>query len=259
MGVEQYEWIRAYLGAPGLDWLVGAWAVIAAELTEFALLEKPTAMELEPEVDDPLLVEVDGQSTAERPPTPESFVVPAELPHKKALLYLASILLAGTLPSFTSPLPAPPYSDQTTPFSVACVLPPPATKGSELDRYITETKKHAARAKVLLWPEGAVSFDNESERESAFAQVINVTKQYGAYIGVTFDEVVSSDEGGRTGKRRIGMALVGPDGNIDIEYYKRHLVPREHFSCNCTSFSHVLISIIVRTSGRIVFQRPFKK
>ncbi|KDQ17762.1 hypothetical protein BOTBODRAFT_155856 [Botryobasidium botryosum FD-172 SS1] len=220
-GVESYEWIRAYLGAPGLDWIVAGWAVIGAQLAEFALLEEPGVVLNGPP--EGTLVEADAVDYV-RPPSPPP-PQPRE-PLKKALFYLTVVLLAATLPSFTSDLPSAPRADNTTPLAVACILPPPATKESEFDRYLSETKRNGGRAKILLWPEGAVRFDNESERTQALAQVAVVTKQYGVWIGATFDEVIPvSGHGGRPGLRRTGLALVGPDGQLDIEYYKRHLVP----------------------------------
>ncbi|KDQ17761.1 hypothetical protein BOTBODRAFT_172186 [Botryobasidium botryosum FD-172 SS1] len=218
-GTEPYDPIRAYLGFPGLDWIVGAWAVVGAELAELAWQEERCTQT--PENEHPLVPisrEVD-----------QSLESLARLrgPLKKGLFALTALLLAATLPSFTSPLPLAPHSSNTSPLAVACILPPPATKESELDRYLSETKRHAARAKILLWPEGAVCFGNESERTHALAQVGVVTKQYGVWIGATFDEIAPEVDGpiGGPGSRRVGMALIGPDGQLDMEYYKRHLVP----------------------------------
>ena len=143
----------------------------------------------------------------------------------KGLLSLVAILLALTFPSSQNPNSLP-RADVVahTPLTVGCALPGPLD-GSHptLEDFISETAKMNA-ANVILWPESAVVFNSEKEREDAFATIRR--RNLPAIIGVAFDEYVIGDPA----HTRNGFALVHKDqktGDETIQYYKRNLVPCE--------------------------------
>jgi len=89
------------------------------------------------------------------------------------------------------------------------------------------------RAKVLLWPEGAVKFNSQSEKEEALYRVRQEVR--GPYVGVSFEDFVPADGhdgNGRSGMRRNGISIVSNDSDTTLlSYYKRKLVPiAESFS-----------------------------
>jgi len=95
-----------------------------------------------------------------------------------------------------------------------------------LNDYIEETMKYQSAAKVLLWPEGAVSFASDAERDAAFDAVR--AKVTGAYVGVSFEQIAADprDSSGKRSYKRTGIALVHKDSPDPLMlYYKRHLVP----------------------------------
>jgi len=121
-------------------------------------------------------------------------------------------------------LPLPSHSPNTTPLGVACILPPPSSS-SQLDRFLKETSQYTNKAKIILWPEGAVTFENETVREKAFDAVKEMAYNQKAWIGVSFEERLGAGEGRRDGLHRNGLALIGPDNKVEMTYYKRRLVP----------------------------------
>lgn len=143
----------------------------------------------------------------------------------KGHLSLIMILLALTFPSSVSEsLPSRADIAAHTPLTVGCVLPNPVD-GSHpsLEDFISETAKMNA-ANVILWPESAVVFNSEREREDAFAQIREL--QIPGLVGVAFDEYVVGDPA----HTRNGFALVYRDqkpGDETVQYYKRNLVPCE--------------------------------
>jgi hypothetical protein len=146
---------------------------------------------------------------------------------------LALCLSFATIPSFLIPQFPLLVSDinVSTPLTVGCVLPSFQRYKHHvltLDDFIEESKKIQSLARVILWPEGAVVFNNASERDEGLQLVRENFK--GVYTGVSFEETIDDprDLTGRTSIRRTGIAIVSKDSEPQI-YYKRHLVPCE---CN---------------------------
>ncbi|KAF8898946.1 hypothetical protein BD779DRAFT_1464992 [Infundibulicybe gibba] len=76
-----------------------------------------------------------------------------------------------------------------------------------LGDYIDATNKFTS-AKILLWPEGAVSFNSEAERNQGLQRVMREVR--GPYVGVSFEETISNphDKTGRSVLKRTGLAVV---------------------------------------------------
>lgn len=200
----------------GINWLVGAYAIVIAELVGAWFIGPVEVFESH----GPLIPSL-GLDSEPRPIKPAT----SQAHHT---LFLSAALLALTAPSFFSPtLPILPWSTSSTPLSIGCVLPHPSSPddgSSPLDRFITESK-HLTGARILLWPEGALRFESSVQREEALKRVQQEIK--GPLVGVTFTEPVPRDAGwehAREGKWRNGLVLVGPDGPV-AEFYKRNLVP----------------------------------
>jgi apolipoprotein N-acyltransferase len=153
---------------------------------------------------------------------------------------LALCLSFATIPSFLIPQFPLLVSDinVSTPLTVGCVLPSFQRYKHHvltLDDFIEESKKIQSLARVILWPEGAVVFNNASERDEGLQLVRENFK--GVYTGVSFEETIDDprDLTGRTSIRRTGIAIVSKDSEPQI-YYKRHLVPfAESFSLDHSS------------------------
>ena len=147
--------------------------------------------------------------------------------HKSAF---ALSLLALTVPSLWTPaIPNPTYTVATTPFSLGCVLPqthiphhPHHTPA--LEDYITETRRMTG-AKLVLWPEGALKFNNEAHRNATFEEIATkvLKGRKGFHIGVGFEED-APESWNKRASRRNGFALL-VDDKVVLQYYKRHLVP----------------------------------
>lgn len=199
---SSYSWLLPLTGPAGIDWIVAAWAVVCSELLAQWLMGFPEY--------DPLDTHGDQSILSSR---------------SKGLLSLVAILLALTFPSSLNQNSLPRTDVAThTPLTVGCALPNPLD-GSHptLEDFISETAKMNA-ANVILWPESAVVFNSEKEREDAFARIRHLTVS--AIIGVAFDEYVVGDPA----HTRNGFALVQKDqkpGDETIQYYKRNLVPCE--------------------------------
>lgn len=204
-GIESYRWIRILFGFTGLDWIAAAWASVAAESLENILYAPVVEVSL-------------FHDAVTEPPKPTPKV-------SRHLTLLTGLLLVLTVPSFfLNSLPFPPsFSAEMTPLPVGCVLPADSEK-SQLERFLTETRSYASRAKILLWPESAVVFETEADKNQALEEVQNVTSGLKIWVGVSFEERVLSTGSTREGQRRNGMALVGPNG-VEMTYYKRRLVP----------------------------------
>ncbi|KIJ54645.1 hypothetical protein M422DRAFT_153109 [Sphaerobolus stellatus SS14] len=211
VGIDSYRWLRSVLGFSGIDWIVAMWANVAAETLEGFLSDYNT---------EEILIEDLTEPPKEQRNTPR-------------LSPSIAMLLILSLPSFfirPSNLPLPVLSSDTTPLSVACILPPPSTSGSQLERFMDETKHYTSMAKILLWPEGAVTFESEKEKNEAFDLVLNITSTSKTWVGVSFEERLPPNGDRRDGLRRNGLALIGRDG-VQLTYYKRKLVPiAESFS-----------------------------
>ena len=216
-GIASYEWMRPFSGSWGINWLVGGWAIVIAEVVGAWFIGPGD----EPEPHGPLIPSLvsNGEPQPRRP---------TSSPGPRRTLFLATVLLVLTSPPFLSPaIPLLPWSTSSTPLPVGCVLPHPPSHGDEstsLDRFIAESRQHNG-ARILLWPEGALRFETIAQREEAINRVRKEIS--GPLVGVTFTEPVPASAGwehSRDGKWRNGLVLVGPDGPV-AEYYKRNLVP----------------------------------
>ncbi|KAG0704386.1 hypothetical protein DFH29DRAFT_827948 [Suillus ampliporus] len=210
-----YGWLLPYTGPAGVDWVVAACAALSAEVVATWLMGSDKE-------EQPVHLSTASEAQSKR--------------RSRNLLALATLLVAFTLPSFYVSLPTrTDTSFDVSPFGVACVLPP-VRKGRQptLSDFIAETKSLTPRAKVVLWPESAVVFSSQEEREATFETLRpNIQK---SIIGVAFEESVPEDpsDPARSRMKRNGLALVHQGqkkGEEVIQYYKRNLVPfTESFS-----------------------------
>jgi hypothetical protein len=210
-GLGPYTWVSAFLGPWGIDFIVAAWSVALTELVATPLAQSASLIGATPYADNP------------DEPTPRDRFA---LNHKSAFTLS---LLALAIPGFWSPhIPNPTYTLDTTPFTLGCVLPqthlPHRTPHSpNLADYIAETRKMTG-AKLVLWPEHALSFDTEADRNATFDRIVKDVPQKGLHIGFGFEENIQEHRNNRASKRN-GFALL-VDGKVVLQYYKRNLVPR---------------------------------
>lgn len=220
VGTEAYSWIRPILGSVGIDWVVGAWAVIFSELIGMWIMGPEGTLSVSHDNGESLLVpvdEVEPPSDLERKVSQRS----------SRLLFVFTVLCIGALPSqFMRSLPIPVNSDSTARLSVGCALPLPTgnlTKPAFKD-YKRETQRLVGLAKVILWPEGAVRFNSTEEKEEAVRLITEHADR--SLIAISFEDY--AEENGREGKLRNGVMLIGREEGVIFEYYKRHLVPCEY-------------------------------
>ncbi|KAG9092525.1 hypothetical protein FRC06_011889 [Ceratobasidium sp. 370] len=230
-GVDMYSWMAPIFGQAGVDYLTALWAVVVAEYVgqwamgvgareELPNEASPNVDLLTPIVDEVEATNLDGRCARQK----------AGDQQHNPLLYLLAALFLLMLPSYETPiLPLPAHSPNTTEVTVGCVHPYVSTPGTAptLDDYIGETLTQANRAKILLWPEGAVQFRTEAERSTVFERIANASTQRNAWIAVGYEQLFT--EGGETshGKRvrgHNGLAIFGPRME-PVKYLKRRLVP----------------------------------
>ncbi|KAI0720030.1 hypothetical protein C8T65DRAFT_736201 [Cerioporus squamosus] len=226
-----YAWLRSYGGQVAINWVVGAWAVVLADVAGAWIMELDD--EIEGDAHPPLISFASDDRL-----TTNGSAYPKRGRRTRRTLLLATILIALAAPSYVMPdMPPPVSSPDVTPFGVACALPYPQRNGvitgtPSLEHYVAESKTLQAQAKVVLWPESAVHFGSSDEREETFKR-ISAEISNGTYWAIGFDEVVqtdSSDGVWKVGMRRNGLIMLGWEGVV-YEYYKRHLVPiAESFS-----------------------------
>ena len=211
-----YGWMVPFLGPAANDWVVAAWAAVFSQAIGQWYMGGG-------EEEEPLIIQ-----DAHANPQPKALSV-------SSTLILAALLVLLSLPFFLlQDFPLPTLSPVTTPISVGCVLPPfyrYKRHSFTLENYIEETKKMTGLAKILLWPEGAVAFTSESERDAGLAKVQHLIN--GSYVGVSFEEVFKPDDGsGRSSVKRTGLAIVSQwSPSPHLVYYKRHLVPSMCIVC----------------------------
>jgi hypothetical protein len=218
-GFGCYEWLSPIAGPPIIDWAVAACAVVFSQLIGAWLMGPNLEHDLEHDREIPI-IELDDDTH------------PSTFSHSEPrhVLALAMVLGVFTLPSFfIINVPLPPSSVDTTPLTVGCVLPSSIydkPHASTLDDFIAASAQMTS-AKILIWPEGAVTFANPKERDAAFDEVRQRVR--GPAVGVSFEEIIPADAGERVGKRRNGFALLAPNSSegpaVALSYYKRHLVP----------------------------------
>ncbi|KAJ7631213.1 hypothetical protein FB45DRAFT_794109 [Roridomyces roridus] len=194
LGVQGYDWMLPWVGPGGIDWVVGAWAVVISQAIGSWFMGNP-------DEDDSVRSQPTGRTV------------------------LAVILAALTIPSFLSsglPLPVSP-SGSITPLEVGCALPPfwrTNHTTPTVEDYITHSRTLTS-AKIVLWPEGAVSFRNASEKEAGLLDIATKIGAQYTYWAVSFEEDIND-------VRHTGVALLSrhSDGpRVEMEYLKRHLVP----------------------------------
>ena len=221
-GLGPYTWVSSYLGPWGIDFIVAAWSTMLTEVIAIPLSQRAFLIE-DPE--DPTPAEhVTPYTDNPDEPTPRDH---SALYHKSVV---ALLLLALAIPgSWTSTIPPPTYTTATTPFSLGCVLPrahlPRKTPHSPtLTEYIAETKK-MTNAGLVLWPEGALKFDTEADRNATFKKIFDdvLKNRKGFHIGLGFEENTPVSWNKRAGRRN-GFALLTGNRTV-LQYYKRNLVP----------------------------------
>jgi len=237
-GVELYGWTVQLVGSVGSDWVVAAWAVVCSQAVGVWF--------------------IGSDDKDEEPLIPRPVVEPGSplLSHTSSIFILATLLVTLTLPSFVlSITPLPVVSSGTTPLSVGCVLPPfhrYKHHSLTLDDYIAESQKLTSSARLLLWPEGAVAFNSEAEKEEGLDKVRREIT--GSHVAVSFEETFRdpADPVGKSSKRT-GLAIVSrSSASPHLEYYKRHLVP--------SMCLHLISSAVIQCvlySCRIVLLVPF--
>ncbi|KAG8713682.1 hypothetical protein FRC09_018449 [Ceratobasidium sp. 395] len=229
VGIEAYTWMVPVFGQAGIDYVTALWAVVIAEyLGQWAMgLEAQEQLpdEAAPNVDflTPIVDEV--ETTGGRGPRQK---INARWHDPTG--YLLAILVLAMLPSYKTPLlPLPSHSLNTTEVAVGCVYPYVSTPGTTptLEDYIKESKTQTSRAKILVWPEGAVHFRTEKEQISAFEKIANVSNRQNAWIAVGYEQLFSDNRETSRGKRIRGhnsLAIFGPNAE-PVTYVKRRLVP----------------------------------
>lgn len=213
--------MRPYFGEQGIDWIVGGWTEVLAYFISWHLMGRPYASEDRVDVH---LFDVNEMERGDN-------TTPQKQGANHNMTFLTTLLILMSMPSaFINPLPTPLYGDNLRQVGIACVLPELNDDVSPFEMFLKETSKLTSRAHVVLWPEGAIYFDSAADRSQKLELVRNNTEIHGSSIGVSFTEPEPHQDGQYpSGKRRNGIALVNRDG-IVFEYYKRHLVPRIHFS-----------------------------
>jgi hypothetical protein len=172
-GLGLYSWTVQAVGAAGSDWVVAAWAVVFSQIAGVWFMG--------PEDED------------EQPLIPHPGVGSGEsrlLSHTSSIFLFAALLVTLTLPSFVlSNIPLAAVSSDTTSLGVGCVIPPFQRykhHSLTLDDYIAESRKLSGLARILLWPEGAVTFNSEAEKEEGLAKVRKAVT--GSHVAVSFEE-----------------------------------------------------------------------
>ncbi|KAJ7446409.1 lnt, apolipo protein N-acyltransferase [Mycena galericulata] len=206
LGTQSYSWMTAWVGPAGIDWVVAAWAVVISQSIGSWYMGNS-----EDEMGTKKKASASGTGVA------------------------TVFLIALTIPSFLlSGLPLPVYPiESTSRLSVGCALPPFSKYNHTtptLDDYVSESK--SLDAKIILWPEGAVSFHSASDRDAGFHSISELIGAEHTYWAISFEEDVAdpSDVSGRTSIRHTGLALLS-NSQVLVKYYKRHLVPiAESFS-----------------------------
>lgn len=225
-GTYTYQWLLPYLGPIGIDFVVGAWAVIICQATETLVVGSP-------HVD---LHLPGGREHAVSSYRPEDDIEDAEDHHHRrpdrmrGNMLLAVILGLAALPSLQPPLPSPVSSSSTTILSVACALPYVPGGRPTLQNYKDETKKLVPHAKVILWPEGAIRLDSPEQRADFIKDIRRISQ--GSLVAVGFEEYALPDSHstGRAGLKRNGLLVIDSEHGVVYEYYKRNLVPCEHLN-----------------------------
>lgn len=218
-----YGWLAPFLGPAGYDWVVAAWAVVCFQAIGAWYMgangDKPLAAH---NGEEELLI-------AHNAPVSEQ---PKPWSLSGSTLLLGCFLILLSIPSFLlNDLPLATLSPTSTPLSVGCVLPSSQRYkhiSPTLNDFIVESRKMTSSAKILLWPEGAVTFNTETEKNEGLARVQELLNNSSSYVGVSFEETFRDPGDGsrRSSSRRTGLAIISRTSKSPhLVYYKRHLVP----------------------------------
>ncbi|KAH9898157.1 hypothetical protein C8Q73DRAFT_641631 [Cubamyces lactineus] len=226
-----YSWLRQVGGQVAINWVVAAWAVIISDVVGQWIVGSAEETKTVPTEQDLLSDELPVQ----QPITSAPLVVSTKT---RQTLIMAALLFGLAAPSYIfTELPYPVNAPDVTPFGVACAMPYRQENGHprgppSLHDYVSESRTLQSQAKIILWPESAVHFTQEGEREGALEKIRPYINN-GTYYGIGFEEVVHADSPDgvwKRGMRRNGLILLGWEGVV-YEYYKRNLVPiAESFS-----------------------------
>lgn len=221
-GMEAYAWVTPIFGQAGIDYVTALWAVVLAEFTGKWIMG--------PEVEGNH--ELPGHGDCEDFLTPRNNSTHDSRQGHSSKLYILGLLMLGVIPSYYTPiLPLPIHSENVTELTVSCVFPyvRDAGRRPSLADYLAETRTQASRAKVVLWPEGAVSFRTDKERADVLEEVSKIANQQKAWIGIGYEQEFSNGKEQVLGKRvrgHNGLVVIGPDVQ-PVTYIKRKLVPRK--------------------------------
>jgi len=217
-----YAWVSSCLGPWGVDFVVAAWSVVLTEAVAAPLSQLVLSMQ---DPDHPRTVEPIVPYT-DNPGEPIA-KDHSPLWHKSAFTLSLLALMVPSL--WTATIPNPTYTDITTPFTLGCVLPQThlphhVHHSPTLEDYIAETRK-VTGAKLVLWPEGAIKFNNEAHRNKTFNEIAArlLKNQTGFHVGIGFEED-APESWNKRASRRNGFALL-VDDKVALHYYKRRLVP----------------------------------
>lgn len=226
-GIGAYDWLVPFFGQESLNWVAAAWAVVVSQTLMSLYMRSKNDEESVPGP----LIPTDLVDDYHRDNGNGASDVQGSVAGKNKTALLAVGLVLLTIPSYViNPLPlAIDDVDKVTPLVVGCALPKfDVYKHHEplFDDFVEESKKLDSAANFILWPEGAVRFNSEAERNDSLAEVRRKVRH--AYIGVSFEEVLDdpNDPNNHKGIRRTGIAIVSNKSTTPhLLYYKQHLVP----------------------------------
>lgn len=215
-GGEAFTWLRPYVGEAGIDWVLASGVEIVTEILVIKLMGSGSPAEEEHLISIPEEEDAEGET---EPSNPAKNRKPRNLAQ---LALLSSILAIISIPSaFITALPPPIHRPGSNVLGVGCVLPDPSSTKTPFENYMKETMTLANQASIILWPEGAVTFDSEADRDEKFGVVQGNAGINGVWIAVSFIEPIPGE---KDRKLRNGLALINRRG-VHSTYYKRHLVP----------------------------------
>ena len=226
-GTSAYNWMLPMFGPQSLNWVAAAWAVVisetlmslymGSEFQDFDLLI-PTTTESGGNDHQNMAIGSSGDHNVAR----------GNFSTRDAIILLAVFLVLLTVPSsFINSLPVP-LGDVSiaTPLTVGCALPTVDeyhVPNFSFNHYLNETKRLDSTANFILWPESAVHFESEADRNHHLDKIRE--QIHHAFVGVSFDEILVDTEN-HHGIKRNGIAIVSNKSDTPhLVYYKRHLVP----------------------------------
>ncbi len=218
-GLDAYTWVRPYFGPVGIDWVVGAWAVVLSEVAGTWIVQSSVS---KPQVGRLLSI-----ASLDTDTTPQDAQVISSRPPANIGM-LVCLLGLFTIPSFASlNLPYPVNSPETYSISVACVLPITKDGVPTIDDYLAESSR-LNRAQIILWPENAGRLASQLEKTAAFNKIQNKTQGHHLIVA-GFEGHTTSFSSTRPGMYDNGLVMITKEEGVVMEYHKRHLVPSKSF------------------------------